>query len=187
MRLKRGEVTECSCSAYCQASDEVTFSAIRLPGYEGFISEGLYVIRSALPGAGVASVQAEPWQFHDKWVAEIWPNGLSDVTLAVAADGTGVLQGRMTGMIPSYLRGKCKGESSFSQTVRYAGVVAFEEDGVKFTPRAPVASNCTCPNACGEAPLEPVRRFGLLPFSRYLLGEEMLLQRLHEKRLVPVD
>ena len=138
LRLKSGKVTECSCNAYCQASDELAFSALRLPGYEGFISEGVYVIRSALPGAGDLSIQEEPWLMHDKWVAEIWPNGLSDVTLAVAPEGTAVLQGRMTGMVPSYLRGKCKGHSSFSQTVRYAGVVAYEEDGVKFTPSAPV-------------------------------------------------
>ena len=185
LALGDGRITSCSCESYCRVSPALEFNVPSLPRFEGMLSSNLFIVRTALPGAGADSHESSLLELVDEWVGAQWSSDGSAVSFTISEDLSATLRVTRTGMIPSYKRSKCKGAAEFRQRIEYSGTISREKATLVWSPAAPVELDCSCPGACGSKPLERKRTLYLLPFTRYLVGDGVLLWRPWERRDSP--
>ncbi len=185
LTLGNGRITSCSCESYCRVSPTLEFDVRSLPRFEGMLSSNFFIIRTALPGAGADRHESSVFELVDEWVGKQWSSDVSAVSFSVSENLSATLRVTRTGMIPSYKRSKCNGVAEFRQRIEYMGTLSREKAKLVWSPTAPVELDCSCPGACGSKPLERERTLYLFPFTRYLIGDGVLLWRPWEKKGSP--
>lgn len=177
--LTGGRHEGCTCDTWCKVLDSLKLPLIPLPGREGFVSDSVVVLRTAL----AEDAATHPWRkgtldlLAGEWDLLRFDGVIGDATDSLVIQGdAGTLTQRRTGLVPSYKRTSCPGKRRFEQQASWT-VRLRPGHRVVLVPGSGREVSCSCPGACGAVPALAETTVRMVSFGRYLVGPGTLLRR----------